>query len=90
MGGPEPLRTLASSQWVSAHVQNVSNKLLLNCAKGSTSQDHQHCCCVDRTELVLGCGIPEVLSMLFLMSRVKSRTPFSFRRVFCEKASSDT
>jgi hypothetical protein len=33
----------------------------------------QHCCCVDRTELVLGCGIPEVLSML-LMSRVKSGT----------------
>jgi hypothetical protein len=32
---------------------------------------NRHCCCVDRTELVLGCGIPEVRSMLFLMKGVK-------------------
>jgi hypothetical protein len=39
----------------------------------------QDCSCVDRTELVLGSGIPEVLSMLLLMNRVKVGHQLSFR-----------
>jgi hypothetical protein len=68
----------------------ITHHSFSNCAKGSTSQDRSALLLCWQNS-VLGCGIPEVLSMLFLMSRVKSGTNSRSRRIdSARSASSDT